>query len=158
MGLELNVSCPLSQNNTTSVSKCPYASGSKLSEISNKISVLRTQINELPGGDKYLETIDNAQDAILHQLLVKNYEKMLVFRENHAMSSSIASIVQKQQPKAILPDNAKKVLTAYVNAAQITKPIIYIYDTISLTKPEYTKLETVVSTWLSENTGMYVVV
>ena len=152
VGLEFSV------GGTTTVSKCPYAAGSKLFELSNKISVLREHINELPGGDKYLKTIDNAQDAILYQLMMQNYEKMLVFRENHVLSGSIASIVQKQQPKVILPDTAKKVLTAYVNATQIAKPIIDIYDTISLTKPEYTKLETVVSTWLSENTDMYVVV
>lgn len=153
-----NCSATLAQNNTTSVPKCPYAADSKLIELSNKIGVLREQINELPGGAKYLKTIDEQHDAILYQLMMQNYEKMLVFRENQVLSGSIASIVQKLQPKAILPDNAKKTLTAYVNVAQITKPIIDIYDTISLTKPEYTKLETVVSTWLSENIGMYVVV
>lgn len=146
------------QNTTAPGSKCPYAACSKLYELSNKIRVLRNQINELPGGIKYLEKIDKDHDAVIYQLMMQNYEKLLVFREDQNISVSIASIVQKQQPKAILPDNAKKELVAYVNAADITNAVINIYDIVSLTKQEYAKLETLVTTWLSENSEMYVVV
>jgi len=138
--------------------KCPYSVGSKLYELSNKIGLLREQIDELPGGNKYLKSIDDEHDAVLYQLMMQNYKKLLVFRDNQNTSVSIASIIQKNQPKAILPDNAKKELVAYVNASNIINKVINIYDTINLSKEEYVKLETYVTWWLSENSGMYVVV
>jgi hypothetical protein len=152
-----NCSDALKQNNTKQALKCPYAVDSKLYELYNNINTLRAQINELPGGKNYLRKCDEEHNAILHQLLMKNYEKLLVFREIQSTKSSIIAIVQKQNPKAILPENAKKELASYVNASHVCNPIVDVYDAISLTKFELAKLETLITTWLTDNTGMYVV-
>jgi hypothetical protein len=135
-----------------------YAVGSKLYELDNKIRVLRDQINDLPGGKNYLKKCDDEHDAILYQLFMKNYEKLLVFREIQSTTTSIIAIVQKQNSKAILPENAKKELASYVNASHACKPIVDVYDVISLTKSELANLETLITTWLTDNTGMYIVI
>lgn len=161
-GIEL--SAP-NENTTSTGVTLDDVSGTKcehnhLSILSNKISELRAEIIKLPDGNVYLNMVDAEHDAVLYQILMKQYEKMQVFYKNntHAVSESIASIIQKQNPTAILPDNAKKMITSYINETCLTKPISDIYDIITLTKPKLTKLESVVASWLSENTAMYVVV
>ena len=88
---------------------------------------------------------------------MKTYEKLSIFREIQSTTSSIIAIVQKQNSKAILPENAKKELASYVNASHVCNPVVDVYDAISLTKSELAKLETLITTWLTDNTGMYVV-
>ena len=157
--------CPVTKCNSNgsgvTQSGCPFI-GSKTKDVSTKLEKLRAEVKTLPGGANYLKKVDTDTDSVIAHLLEKQYQEMLSFRESAKpakVTTTIADIVHRLKPNAMLPENAKKSLITYLNnKVLLPGRQIGFCDKFEVTPVDNDLLNELTMQWLNENSGMYVVV
>lgn len=159
--------CPVTKYNSNgsgvTQSGCPFI-GTKTKDVSTKLEKLRAEVKTLHGGENYLKKVDTDADNVIAHLLEKQYQELLAFRENAKppkVRTSIADVVHRLKPNVLLPENAKNTLVTYVNARRMTLPYLHKFDTkfeVESTPNGLERIYAIVTQWLNENSGMYVVV
>lgn len=157
--------CPVTKCNSNvsgaTQSGCPFI-GSKTKDVSTKLEKLRAEVQTLPGGANYLKKVDTDTDNVIAHLLEKQYQEMLSFRETAKpakVTTSLPDIIHRLKPNAMLPENAKNALVAYLNnRLPLPGRQTGFCDKFEVTPLDKDLYNDLTMQWLNENSGMYVVV